>query len=416
MTISHKNIFFWLIVSIFAFVLGYFASGYHPSYDNYAKTGTWPIYDSPKAREVYSFLEKYYYGFQWKDRTKLEDDYLDAMTMSLWDRHTNYFNPVNSTKFVDSLSGDFQWIGAVIQTHKKGIQVMKVLSKSPAEKAGIKEGDVISHVDGLTMVGVPTDEAVDKIRGEKGTEVRLSIIRADDTKEDIIVIRDTVIVPSVDSKMLTGSVGYIEIALFGETTADDVELAIASLSASGATAFIIDGRNNGGWYLDSAVDILSLFLKEKTPVIITKWTNIGDNKVYLTYKIPEKIADNIPIVMLINSMSASATEILAWALQDHNRAIIVGETSYGKWSVQTPFSLSDGSMIKITTAKWYTPNERSIDEKGITPDVEEHLKESDYTENYDRQLELAREIITLKKETELTFDEWKESAKDVTIE
>ncbi len=123
---------------------------------------------------------------------------------------------------------------------------MKVLSKSPAEKSGIKEGDVISHVDGLTMVGVPTDEAVDKIRGEKGTEVRLSIIRADDTKEDIIVIRDTVIVPSVDSKMLTGSVGYIEIALFGETTADDVELAIASLSASGATAFIIDGRNNGG--------------------------------------------------------------------------------------------------------------------------------------------------------------------------
>ncbi len=122
---------------------------------------------------------------------------------------------------------------------------MKVLSKSPAEKSGIKEGDVISHVDGLTMVGVPTDEAVDKIRGEKGTEVRLSIIRADDTKEDIIVIRDTVIVPSVDSKMLTGSVGYIEIALFGETTADDVELAIASLSASGATAFIIDGRNNG---------------------------------------------------------------------------------------------------------------------------------------------------------------------------
>ena len=188
---------------------------------------------------------------------------------------------------------------------------MKVLSKSPAEKAGLKEGDVIASVDDVTMIGVPTDEAVNKIRGTKGSAVKLSIIHTDESKEDFVVIRDTVIVPSVDSRMLTGSVGYIEIALFGESTAEDVETAITNLTASGAKSFIIDGRNNGGGYLDSAVEILSIFFKEKTPVIITKGTNIGDNKVYLTENLKEKIDDNIPVVMLINSMSASATEILA---------------------------------------------------------------------------------------------------------
>lgn len=293
---------------------------------------------------------------------------------------------------------------------------MKVLDNSPAQKAGLKWGDVISHVDGLTMVGVPTDEAVNKIRWPKGSSVRLSIIHTDDTKEEISIIRDTVIVPSVDSRMLTGSIWYIEIALFGETTAKDVKNAVSSLLASGATAFVIDGRNNGGGYLESAVDILSLFFKEKTPVIITKGTNIVDNQLFLTHNEKIQVDQNIPVIMLINSMSASATEILAGAFQDYNRALILGETSYGKWSVQTPFYLSDGSLLKITTAKWFTPKDRSIDDKWIIPDIETHLKEVDYTEGYDRQLELATKILTLKQETSLSFDKWKEWAKNITLE
>lgn len=415
MKISHKNIFFWLIIGFFAFSVGYFTQWYKNEHQNISFVESWALYNSRKVQEVYSYIEKYYYGFHAKERKKLEDSYISAMTTALWDKHTNYFNQKDSTKFSDSLAGDFQGIGAVIQEHRKWIQIMKVLEKSPAKKNNLEAGDIITHVNGVSMIWVPVSEAVDKIRGPKWSSVKISVLTAKkEEKRDITIERAVVIVPSVENKMLSWSIGYVEISMFWETTASDIKKAFENLTASWAKGIILDARNNGGGYLDSAVDILSLIFKENSLAVLTKWNTARDNAAFFTRNVGFTLW-NIPLVMLVNPMSASATEILAGALQDNERAMIVGEISYGKWSVQTPFYLSDGSMVKVTTAKWYTPKERGIDEKWITPDIEIHFKDEDYKTAFDRQLEWAKKIITITWASTIPFKEWKELAQKLTF-
>lgn len=415
--ISHKNIIYWLVIWIFSFLIGYFWEKFHylPNIET-EYYFSWAVYESSKAKEVYSYIEKYYYWFQKKDQKKMEDEYLSAMTMALWDKHTNYFNRVDSEKFTDSLAWDFQWIGAVIQDHKKWILIVKVIDNSPAQKNNLIAWDIITHVNGDSMLGVPSSEAVNKIRGPKWTTVTLSIITIkDEQKKEVTITRDTVIVPSVESRVLTWwQIWYIWISVFGETTAVDIESALKKLTQSGVQAIVVDARSNGWWYLESAVDILSLFLGKNKIAVITKWNNLKDNQKFYTKNLAFSLP-NIPVVMLVNSMSASATEILAWALQDYDRAIIIGETSYGKWSVQTPFLLSDWSLVKVTTAKWYTPKERWIDEKWIIPDIEIHFRDEDYKSAYDRQLEWAISVITLMLNSKKSFAEWKEEAMKLTF-
>ncbi len=424
MTITQKNIIYWLIVWIFSFILGVFLEKWENIlhlqfieswYEETKENQKSQIYNSKKVQEVYAYIEKYYYGFQSKDKKKMEDAYISAMASSLWDKHTNYFNTIDSAKFIDSLAWDFQWIGAVIQDHRKWIQVLKVLNKSPAQKNNIEAGDIITHVNGESMLGVPSTEAVNRIRGPKWTMVRLSIISVkDEQKIEVNIQRDNVIVPSVDSRMLTWSIWYVEVSMFGETTASDVKSALRSLTLSGAKAIVLDARNNGGGYLDSAVDILSLVLKNDLVAVSTKWNNPKDNQIFYTKSTDFTLWD-LPLVMLVNAMSASATEITAWALQDYERAIIIWETSYGKWSVQTPFPLSDGSLVKITTAKWYTPKDRWIDEKWIIPDLEVHFKDEDYKTLYDRQLEWAIKVLKLDMDGKKTYKEWKEESLKITF-
>lgn len=415
--ISHKNIIYWLVIWIFSFLIGYLWEKFHYLPDTETEHYfSWAVYDSSKVKEVYSYIEKYYYWFQIKDQKKMEDDYLSAMTMALWDKHTNYFNRVDSEKFTDSLAWDFQWIGAVIQDHKKWILIVKVIDNSPAQKNNLIAWDIITHVNSDSMLGVPSSEAVNKIRGPKWTTVILSIVTVkDEQKKEVTITRDTVVVPSVESRVLTWwQIGYIWISVFGETTAVDIESALNKLTQSGVQAIVVDARSNGWWYLESAVDILSLFLGKNKIAVITKWNNPKDNQKFYTKNLAFSLP-KIPVVMLVNSMSASATEILAWALQDYDRAIIIGETSYGKWSVQTPFLLSDWSLVKVTTAKWYTPKERWIDEKWIIPDIEIHFRDEDFKSAYDRQLEWAISVITLMLNSKKSFVEWKEEAMKLTF-
>ncbi len=415
--ISHKNIIYWLVIWIFSFLIGYLWEKFHYLPDTETEHYfSWAVYDSSKVKEVYSYIEKYYYWFQIKDQKKMEDDYLSAMTMALWDKHTNYFNRVDSEKFTDSLAWDFQWIGAVIQDHKKWILIVKVIDNSPAQKNNLIAWDIITHVNSDSMLGVPSSEAVNKIRGPKWTTVILSIVTVkDEQKKEVTITRDTVVVPSVESRVLTWwQIGYIWISVFGETTAVDIESALNKLTQSGVQAIVVDARSNGWWYLESAVDILSLFLGKNKIAVITKWNNPKDNQKFYTKNLAFSLP-KIPVVMLVNSMSASATEILAWALQDYDRAIIIGETSYGKWSVQTPFLLSDWSLVKVTTAKWYTPKERWIDEKWIIPDIEVHFRDEDFKTAYDRQLEWAISVITLMLNSKKSFVEWKEEAMKLTF-
>lgn len=206
------------------------------------------------------------------------------------------------------------------------------------------------------------------------------------------MIRDRVNVPSVADKLLDNKIGYIEIGTFGEHTTDEFIKSWNTLVLTGAEGMILDFRNNGGGYLDTAVDLASIVLPQNSPVVSIKDNNIKKNQTLFT-RVNAKSNTTIPIIVLINEYSASASEIFAGAMQDLGRAVILGDKSYGKGSVQEPFNLGDGSIIKITTARWYTPNDMSIDEKGITPDIRLNLTSKDYEDMFDRQLKAAEIVI-----------------------
>lgn len=375
--------------------LSYISSG-----ENVQNTGYSP-FESKKIEEAKNIITSEYYHFSEKTKVEIENSFITSLVASLWDKHSSYFPPKEAGEFNDTLHGDFEGIWAVIDENPKWVKVQKVLKDSPAEKWGLKNGDILLSVNSIKLVGLSTEEAVDKIRWPKWTKVLIKYIRWDDVTENMTEItRDRVLVPSAQEKMLTGSVGYIEVAFFGEHTTQEFQKSFNALTASGARWIILDFRNNPGWYLDSAVEVLSLILPLNSKAVLTRENDVRKNETLYTHGVfmPNT---KIPLIMLVNGLSASASEIVAWSLQDHKRAIILGEKTYGKWSVQTPFVMSDGSMLKLTIGRWYTPNDRWIDGEGIIPDIILSLKDEDYKKQYDRQLEWARKIIE-----ELMIQSW----------
>lgn len=340
-----------------------------------------------------NLIRKYAYGFDKKPREDIEDAMLKSIIAWLWDKHSTYFTKKETTQFEEALRGDFEWIGAVINEHPRGIKIMKIIVGSPAEKAGLKAGDIMTKVGETSIVGKTTEEAVQVIRWPKWTQAHITYKRGEDNTElHVTVTRDRVNVPSVSEKMLENHIGYIEIATFGEHTTNEFIRSWNMLSSSGAKGMILDFRNNGGGYLDTAVDLASIILPERTPVVIIKQNDPKKNEILMTRRW-SKSNTTIPVIILINDYSASASEIFAGAMKDHDRALLIGNRSYGKWSVQEPFDLGDGSIIKITTARWYTPKDTSIDEKWITPDIGVTLSNKDYENIFDRQLKAAQLII-----------------------
>lgn len=366
-------------------------------YDGFTQTNTasGDIFTSKKIKEVENIIQKQYYHFSEKSKQEIEDWVIQSLVNSLGDKHSSYFNIKDAKDFSEVLRWDFEWIGAVIDENIKWIIIRKVFDGSPAQKAGLKSGDIMTYVWGESMLGLSTEEAVKKIRWPKGSKVKITYIHTDqDIKNEVEIVRDTVFIPSAAEKMLTGSIGYIEVASFWEHTTEEFQKSFSHLTNSGAKGIILDFRNNGGGYLDTAVDILSFLLPDKSTAVITRENN-KNSQITLFTKQNTFTNTSIPVVMLINELSASATEITAWALQDSGRAIILGEKSYGKWSVQEPFSLNDGSMLKITIGRWYTPKDRWIDGVGITPDAIIPLLTKDFTTSYDRQFEGAKKVLNL---------------------
>jgi carboxyl-terminal processing protease len=335
---------------------------------------------------------------------------------SLWDKHSSYFNPKDAKEFAEVLRWDFEWIWAVIDEHMKGILVRKVFQDSPAKKAWIQDGDIIVKVGNDSMVWLATEDAVKKIRWPKGSKVKISYLRWKEDIKNVEITRDTIMIPSVQSTVLSGSnIGYIEVVFFWENTSWEFRKELQSLTQSWVSSLVLDFRDNGWWFLDTAVDILSHFFQENTLVVRTRQNDPKLTEELLTHSVDLKIDKNLPIVMLINTLSASATEIVAGALQDYKRAIIVWEKSYGKWSVQEPFLLDDGSILKITVWRWYTPNDQNIDKNGIHPDIQVPIYESDYQAKNDRQLNAAKEIIQLFNTSGSTLDSVIQKAKELNF-
>ena len=314
-----------------------------------------------------------------------------GMLESLGDEHTTYMDPEQYEQASMGLSGEYEGIGAWVDTDGKFLTIVAPMPESPAEKAGIRAGDVVIAVDGEDMTGIDPSLVVQRVLGPQGTTVRLTIQREGVEKPfDVDVMRDSINIPSVESRMLENGIAYVQLQTFGEETTRDLKRALAQLMQQDPRGLILDLRGNGGGYLTTAVEVTSEFLGEG--IVLTERFGDGREEVYRAR--PGGLATEIPMVVLVDAGSASASEIVAGALQDLGRAQLVGETTYGKGSVQDWVPLkNDQGAVRVSIARWYTPMDRMINDAGLAPDVEILLTEEDILAERDLQLDKAIELL-----------------------
>ncbi|MDD3285424.1 MAG: S41 family peptidase [Patescibacteria group bacterium] len=359
---------------------------------------------SPEALKADSG-SNFNFNLYWEVWDRLKSDYVDknkikdedmfygslrGLAASMDDPYTIFMDPEEAQEFSDDLSGTFEGIGAEVGMRNDLITVIAPLAGMPAEKAGIRAGDKIYAINSESTIGLGVDEAVKKIRGPKGTEVVLTIIRQDEEKPlDIKIIRDQIFVKSVKTEVRKDGVMVITVSNFNDDTLDLFNQAIETALTKNPKGLILDLRNNPGGYLDTAISMASAWVKEG-PVVVEQF---GEGKRQEYFATGNNRLGSFKTVVLINGGSASASEIVAGALRDYKKATIVGEQSYGKGSVQSLRDLSDGSALKVTVAKWLTPNGDFINDKGISPDVEVKLSKDDLNKNVDPQMNKALELI-----------------------
>lgn len=329
-----------------------------------------------KDEDVYDMLELFGKAFEITkeryvdevDNKKLIENAIDGMLSKL-DPHSGFLNEDDFKDMTEQTSGSFGGLGIEVTMDKGVIKVISPLDDSPAFKAGIQAGDLITHIDDVQVQGLTLQEAIKKMKGEPGTKVKLKIFRENSEPLDIVVKREIIRTEPVKYKMKAdGKVGYIRLSTFNDNSYDDMEKAIEKIKAENPDiiGYVLDLRNNTGGLLDQAVKISDAFLTEGEIVSIM---SRQENASRVFFASEGDLIDNKPLVVIINGASASAAEIVAGALQDHNRAVLVGTKSYGKGSVQTLLPIGD-TALKITTARYYTPSGRSIQAEGIEPDVE----------------------------------------------
>ncbi len=313
-----------------------------------------------------------------------------GMVASTGDPYTAFMTPKENKEFQDSLNGDLEGIGAELTLRNGLLTVVSPLKNSPAQKAGLRPEDIIYQIDGEIAEDYTLEQAVMLIRGPKGSRVTLTVLREGaDEPIDIIIRRAKINIESVELSF-DGDIAILELNQFGTNTMDEFNIAVNDILTSGAEGLVLDMRYNGGGFLDGAIDIVSEFV-QAGHVVTVKQRNPQDNEVIFVNG--KARMQNIPIVAIINRGSASASEIVAGALQDHNRAIVVGETSFGKGTVQEVVNLVGGASLRVTIAKWFTPDNRDIDQIGVEPDVYVERTPEDFETDNDPQLEKALEIL-----------------------
>ena len=331
---------------------------------------------------AYRFIETKYINDT--DDVKLIDGAIDGMVKSLNDPHSNYLSPKMYKTLMEQTEGSFAGIGVVMgMDNEQKIHIVGIMENSPGQKAGLQEGDEILAVDGVPVTQMAFDEVATHVRGQAGTDVVLTIMR-DNANQDITITRDNIKLKTVGHKMLDNNIGYIQIVSFSEDTANEFNEAYNDLKNQGMKALVLDLRNNPGGLLTTCVEIAKkLVPKGEIVSIVDKQ---GNKETYSS----SLEAPEYPLVVLINKNSASASEILSGAIQDTKAGTIIGNTSYGKGSVQTILPMFEDDAVKLTIAKYYTPSGRSIDGTGITPDIEINLDENATS---DTQLDKALEVL-----------------------
>lgn len=332
------------------------------------------------------------------DEEKMIDGAIKGYVEGLGDPYTTYLTKEEMQEFIEETNSEYVGIGVYLTNSKTDntILVVGTMKAAPALEAGIQAGDVIEKVNDVAYTGDQLDDAIKILKGEEGTDVKVTVLR--DGKEiDLIVTRRKITVEHVDSQMLENNIAYIQVDSFDSGVAEDFKKQITELKNGGAKGIIIDLRSNGGGIVDEATGIADLFLKENETILITKGK---DEKEETTVSKNKPIIQDIPLVVLVNEGTASASEILAGALKDkYPNTTVVGKTTYGKGVIQTLYNLTDGSGLKITTEEYFTPNHNKINKEGIKPDVEVNLTKNanGYYEteiDKDAQILKAKEILT----------------------
>ena len=323
--------------------------------------------------------------------TTLMQGAIKGMLDSLGDSHTVYMDPQESQQASADLSG-YEGIGAYVDTTTKYLTIVSPIPGTPAEAAGLQPGDEIIAVDKKDVTTEAPSTVLQMVLGKAGTQVTLTIQRQNvDQPFDVTITRARIVIPTIQGKMLDGNIAYIDLSTFGQTTADDLKAELKTLLAQNPKGLILDLRDDGGGYLDTAVDVVSQFLDQGTVLIEQYGDGTRD-----TYAVKSGgLATNIKLVVLVNSGTASASEITAGAIQDYKRGILIGTTTYGKGSVQVWTDLVNGQGgVRITVARWLTPNGRQINGVGLTPDIVVDRTQDDIKAGKDPQLDRAIQYLT----------------------
>lgn len=325
------------------------------------------------------------------DEEALEEGIYKGYIQGLEDPYSVYYNEEETKDLYETTEGEYSGIGAVLsQDLESGvITLVQIYEGSPAAKAGLKDNDILTKVGDIEVTGMDLSEVVTYIKGEKGTDVDLTVLRGEDAEEiTVTATRDTVEAQTVKYEMLEGQTGYLSVSEFDSVTYAQYEEALNELTDQGMTGLIVDLRSNPGGNLNTVCEMLDLVLPKGTIV----YTEDKDGK-RETATSDDEHQINVPMVVLVNGNSASASEIYAGAIQDYGIGKIVGTQTYGKGVVQQIFDLGDGTSVKLTIAEYFTPNGRNIDGEGITPDVEVEYEADENNPEADNQLEKALEVM-----------------------
>ena len=344
---------------------------------------------SKKLNKLNALIDKYYLYEDEIDTDKLAEGIYSGYTSALGDKYTVYYDEDETKALMESTSGTFSGVGATLTKDADTgyATIVNVYEDSPAEKTGLKAGDILEKIDDHEVGDEQLDTVVSWIKGEKGTEVKITVLR-DGEELELTATRDTIEVKTVSYEMKENQIGYIRVSEFDTVTYDQFKEALDDLENQGMQGLVVDLRNNPGGSLDTVTNMLRLLLPEGT-IVSTKDKNGKKDEITCdgTHEFKK------PMAVLVNQYSASASEIFSGAVQDYGTAKIVGVTTYGKGVVQQLMDLGDGTCLKVTIAEYYTPNGRSINGKGVEPDVEVEYQYDEENPKADNQLDQALSTV-----------------------